>query len=114
MNYRLTNSQALSFFKDISKRVLNFVWMVQTVQRYRKKGKLPKDRTPGVRAKTQFQGLGNMVGDFDFSIYVPDYNREGHPRESNMTLAQFGEQLRDELNSYFDMRENRNRYQNNN
>ena len=59
-------------------------------------------------------GLGNMVGDFDFSIYVPDYNREAHPRESDMTLAQFAEQLGEELNSYYDMRDNRHRYQNNN
>ena len=59
-------------------------------------------------------GLGNMVGDFDFSIYVPDYNREAHPRESDMTLAQFAEQLREELNQYYDMRDNQNRYVNNN
>ena len=55
-----------------------------------------------------------MVGDLDFSIYVPDYNREGHPRQSDKTLAQFAEQPREELNSYYDMQDNQNRYQNNN
>ena len=114
VNYRLSNTQALSLFKDISKRVQKFCWTVKTLREYHSKGKLPKERKPGVRVSTQIQGLGNMVGDLNFGMYVPNYNVPGHPRQSAKSLPDFAESKTEELMELFDRRDNRNRYQNNN
>ena len=51
-----------------------------------------------------------MVGDFNFSVYVPNYDVQGHPRQSDKTLAQCGELLREELDGYFDQRDSRYMY----
>ena len=112
VNYLLSNTQALSRFKEISKHVMEFCWSMKTLWEYRSKGKLPKERKPGVRASTQIQGLGNMVGDFNFGLYVPNYNVPGHPRQSAASLPQFAESLTLELSGQFDQKDQRNRYQN--
>ena len=103
----LSDAEALNFFTLLAKRCLKIAWTASKVagieavgDEESKKKKCPKKSEPTKQASTQMLGMSNMLQTFEFDAFIPDYDKDGNPRDSLVTLQQYGEAAQQQLAEY--------------
>ena len=104
---QLSDTEALNFFTILAKRCLKIAWTASKVASIEavedeatRKKRCPKKSSPTKQASTQMLGMGNMLQTFEFEAFIPDYDKDGNPRRSLVTLEQYGESAQQQLEQY--------------
>ena len=99
LQHSLPDSEALRHFRDLANKARELAWVINCIRKFenaapqRKKQALPKKNKPGRQCGTQVLGIANNIGTFDFQDYIPNYDKEGFPRKSRISLEELGQQL---------------------
>jgi hypothetical protein len=107
---RISSDNQLAFFKELALRCAEFCWYVKTLREYEKdNSKLPKKPKPQ-RVLLQMQGMSNNLGNFNLDPYELKWN-EGATMDSEITLREKMELLKNRLSDLCMQRDNREQLQ---